>query len=596
MNTFVHQHKIALLVAGFVLAILGGLGLGYVFFKPDGASLPEDPARHAHEAQADETTWTCSMHPQIRQDEPGDCPICGMDLIPLEKNTSSDPLVLEMTPAAVKLAQIETTVLGAGGQAENTLTLSGKIQADERLASSQVAHIPGRIEQLYVAFKGEYVGKGQRVARIYAPELITAQQELIQAMKLKDRNPGLYAAARQKLAYWKLTEAQIAGIEQSQAIQETFDLYADAAGVVTDRRVAVGDYVKQGEGLFDLMNLSRVWVLFDAYEENLPPLAVGDPIEFTTPAVPGKTFSTCISFIDPVIDPQTRVASIRAEVSNAGRLLKPEMFVTGVVASAIEGEEQLLVPKSAVLWTGPRSVVYVQVPDMRVPSYRYQEIELGERVGDAYLVTNGLQAGDEVVTHGNFVIDAAAQLNNQASMMNRQLETGGAADADRPDYTRLTPAAFQRQLDQLVAAYLPLKDALVASDPAQAQTEAQGLLDQLSQLDMAPLQGDLHDYWMTQARALKGHAEAIAGNEALAVQRDQFSFLSAALIETVQVMGLIGDSLYVQHCPMAKDYEGADWLSRQEEIRNPYFGDEMLSCGSVTGELAVPAADSAPAH
>lgn len=583
MNKRLNQYKPQWIIAGILLAVIIGLGLGYLIFQPSSPPVATGDAEHVHEAG--ESIWTCSMHPQIRQNEPGNCPICGMELIPLAENTSSDPLVLEMTAAAVKLAQIETTVIEESGTMEQSLSLSGKIQEDERLAASQVAHIPGRIEKLYVSFQGESVARGQRIAKLYSPELITAQQELFQALKLTSNNPGLLAAARQKLAYWKLTEAQIQEMEASGTIQETFDIYADASGIVTTRRVSVGDYVKQGSVLFDLVNLNRVWVLFDAYEEDLSQIKVGDKVQFTTASVPGKTFNTRITFIDPVINPQTRVASIRGEVSNANRSLKPEMFVKGELLSPTSAENQLLLPKSAVLWTGRRSVVYVKVPDMIVPSFRFQEIELGERVGGNYLINNGLQAGDEVVTYGSFSIDAAAQLNNQQSMMNRMVSNEGNSPSDIPQYASLTPQAFQEQLAEIVAAYLPLKDALVHANRETAQAEANELLSKIEAADMTLLKGDIHTYWMAQAKALAAHAEEIASSEEISVQRDQFSFLSAGLIETIQALGIRGDTVFVQHCPMAMDNQGADWLSLQEEIQNPYFGDQMLTCGSVVQQL-----------
>ena len=150
------------------------------------------------------------MHPQIKQNEPGDCPLCGMDLIPLEENTSNDPLVLEMTNEAVKLANIQTSIVGeTAGQSGKTIRLSGKVQPDERLASSQVAHVPGRIEKLFVSFTGEQVNKGQKIATLYSPELITAQRELLEALKLQTLNPELVEAARNKLRYWKIENATI---------------------------------------------------------------------------------------------------------------------------------------------------------------------------------------------------------------------------------------------------------------------------------------------------------------------------------------------------------------------------------------------------
>ena len=592
-------NKNQLIIIGFVAAILSGLGLGYLAFSPDTNPQETVVLDHVHEV-GEESIWTCSMHPQIRQNEPGDCPICGMDLIPLDQNSSTDPTILEMTPEAVKLAQIETTKIGLSGTTEKRLFLSGKIQADERRASSQVAHIPGRIEKLYVSFEGERVKRGQKIANLYSPELITAQEELIQALKLRESNPGLYKASRQKLSLWKLSEDQINSIEQSQKIEETFDIYADASGVVTLRRVSVGDYVKQGGVLFELINLNKVWVLFDAYEEDLSKIKIGDNIRFTTPSVPGNTFDTRISFIDPVINSRTRVASIRGEVVNTSRSLKPEMFVKGELTSLSKESAQLLIPKSSILWTGKRSVVYIKVTGLNIPSFRLQEVELGERLGSNYLVENGLQEGDEVVTYGSFSIDAAAQLNNQQSMMNRLIGNSENQESPIPNYSSLTPATFKEQLTKLVAAYFPLKDALVQSDVEATKSKAKTFLSSLNLVDMKLINGEVHNYWMKQVQILKSHSETISLEEDIEKQRNQFSFLSAGLIETVQALGITGETLYVQHCPMAMDNNGADWLSLQKEIRNPYFGDQMLTCGSISKHLPesvpVPLSNQNPIH
>ncbi|MDF1866139.1 MAG: efflux RND transporter periplasmic adaptor subunit, partial [Saprospiraceae bacterium] len=317
------------------VAVAVGLGIGYLIFGKNQAAMPVESSQE--EAKAVQTSgaaeeWICSMHPQIRQPEPGLCPICEMDLIPAGSNESDDPLVLQMTESAAKLANIQTTIIGEKeGQSGKTIRLSGKVQADERLASSQVAHIPGRIEKLYVTFTGEQVKKGQKLADIYSPDLITAQRELLEALKLKDVNPNLVEATRNKLRFWKISKETIDAIEQKETIQETFTLYADESGIVTKRRVAVGDYLRQGEPLFDLMNLRKVWVLFDAYEEDLATIKMGNRIEFTTPALPNKTFKTRITFIDPIINPKTRIASLRTEVSNTNGLLKPEMLVYGTL-------------------------------------------------------------------------------------------------------------------------------------------------------------------------------------------------------------------------------------------------------------------------
>ena len=384
------------------------------------------------------------------------------------------------------------------------------------------------------------------------------------------------------MRYWKIGESTIREIEQEGKIQENFTVYADESGIVTNRRVSVGDYVKQGEPLFDLMNLRKVWVLFDAYEEDLPSISIGDKIEFTTPSIPNKTFNTAVSFIDPIIHPNTRVASIRTEVNNLRGTLKPEMLVYGALQKKSGSSSQLAVPKSAVMWTGQRSVVYIKVPDANVPSFEFREIEIGEAFGNSYQIISGLEAGEEVVTYGSFTIDAAAQLNNQASMMNRKVSVEGTDHAAHlPDYTENTPPLFKEQLFSLASTYLTLKDALVATDSEKAKDAANELLGKLDKVDMSLIKDDAHNYWMEQLSAIKAHSEKITITDDIEEQRKQFDFLSQALIKATKVFGIGEKTLYVQHCPMANENEGADWLSNVEEIRNPYFGDKMLTCGLV---------------
>lgn len=571
-----------------VAALIAGLALGYILFRGN------EPEAHVHapvETAEGETIWTCSMHPQIRQPEPGLCPICEMDLIPLDNQASSDPMVLEMTTEAVRLMDIQTTTVGAAdGKGAKILRLNGKIKTDERRAAMQVAHVPGRIEQLFVTFTGERVRKGQRLATIYSPDLISAQRELIEAAKMQDISPELLAAARQKLAYWRIPAATIDRIIENGQIQETFTVSADFSGVVTERMIAVGDYVQRGEPLFAITDLSRLWIELDAYEEDLAEVAVGDRITFTTPGVPGEVFSTRITYIDPLIDPQTRTAVVRAEVNNTNGRLKPEMLVRAQLQTQLErpGDEVLSVPKSAVMWTGKRSVVYVRIPDTAIPSFEFREVVLGEVSGDNYLILEGLAPGEEVVTNGAFTIDAAAQLNNNRSMMNRKVNMPGQdmVVMEKPDFSESVDGAFQRQLTEAVAQYVALKDVLVSSDAKAASAEAAGLIKALSAVDVMLLTGEARDYWARQVDGMQDHTARIQQLTELEEQRAQFDYLSRLMVPTVQAFGVAGRKVYVQHCPMANDNNGADWLSYEDQIRNPYFGDRMLKCGMVTDTIA----------
>lgn len=402
---------------GLLLAL--GLLLGWLIFQNPSSEKSELKAElHDHSAEGHDV-WTCSMHPQIRKDEPGDCPICGMDLIPLQKSdVLLDDQAIEMSESAIKLAEVQTSVVSRGNVSKE-IRLFGKIQADERLLKSQTAHIPGRIEQLLVNVTGENIKNGQLIAKIYSPELVTAQKELLEAKEMAATYPALLNAAREKLRLWKLTDEQISEIEKSGTIKTVFDVYATTSGIVSSRKVNTGDYVSRGDVLYEMADLSRVWALFDAYESDLSWIALGQNVEFTAQALPGKTFSGKITFIDPVVDASSRITKVRVEVPNSGQQFKPEMFVNGIVQSQVSGSgNQLMIPMSAVLWTGTRSVVYVKLPDTDHPAFKMREITLGSTMKNSYVVLDGLAEGEEIVTNGTFSVDAAAQLAGKASMMN----------------------------------------------------------------------------------------------------------------------------------------------------------------------------------
>jgi Cu(I)/Ag(I) efflux system membrane fusion protein len=382
-------------------------------------------AKHDDQTEVvQETIWTCSMHPQIRMPQPGKCPICGMDLIPLTQSgtASLDPDAVHMTPEAAQLANVQTSIVSKQTPVKE-VRLYGKVQADERLLQNQVAHIPGRIESLTVNFTGESVVKGQTLGKIYSPELINAQQELLEALKTKENQPEIYEAAKEKLRQWKLSDNQISEIEVSGIVQNTVDIISNTNGIVTSRRVNTGDYVTQGTVLFDIADLSKVWIMFDAYESDIQFLRNGEKISFTIQAIPGNNYSGKILFIDPVIDPFTRVARVRVEANNEAGKFKPGMFATGIVSSVVEGhKDKLVIPRSSVLWTGKRSVVYVKESSSDEPVFKMREIELGPVLGDSYVVNDGLTEGEEIVTQGTFSVDAAAQLEGKPSMMNLKVQ------------------------------------------------------------------------------------------------------------------------------------------------------------------------------
>lgn len=523
--------------------------------------------------QDEEITYTCSMHPQIRQNEPGKCPLCGMDLTPLTHSSSSgsgSPFVYNMSPEAVALANVQTQKVKSVSP-EHEINLTGRVAVNEQNLAVITANYSGRIERLFVNFTGQQVQKGQRLATIYSPELVTAQSELIEASRFKDVNPVLYNAAREKLRLWKITDAQINDIVNKSEVVTELDVYADQSGIVIRRDIANGDFVNRGTVLFEIADLSNVWILLDAYESDLAFMRVGQKITFTTSSVPGREFTSTISFIEPLINPQTRTAAVRAEINNPQQLLKPEMFVRGKIKAGLSvNEKSLVIPNTSLLWTGRRSIVYIKVPNTEQPAFEMREITLGASLGDYYIVAGGLSEGEEIVTNGVFAIDGAAQLSGNYSMMNRPVDKSIAV-----------PEKFIGQFTDFINHYFMLQNSLVATDFQQSQANAQQLKSALDKIDSKQLDKEAAEGWSKHRADLKKHLNQIVNSKDIEVQREHFSPFSDAVIEAVEVFGVAIESVFVSYCPMAFDDEGAYWLSPVEEINNPYYGSMMLRCGVV---------------
>lgn len=554
-----------------ISTLIFGLLLGWMIF--DSASKNTSQAEtHDH---SEETIWTCSMHPQIRSKEPGKCPLCGMDLTPLSTDSDGDgnPLEIRMSPTAMQLANVQTSIVTKQKPVKE-VRMNGKVKTDERNVYSQSSHIPGRIEKLTVNFTGESIQKGQVLAYIYSPELVSAQEELLEAQKMKESQPSLFNAAKEKLKNWKLTENQINKILKNGEIQEQFPILADVSGVVTDKRINLGDYVQKGQSLYEIADISTVWVLFDVYESDIPWIKQGDKIEFTVRALSNETFKGEVSFIDAVINSVTRVASARVILKNPGQRLKPDMFVQGVIKSQLDvNEEVIVVPKSAVMWTGERSVVYVKNTSSDKVSFLMKMVTLGPSLGDGYLIKEGLEVGEEIATNGTFSIDAAAQLAGKPSMMNPEAgKQHSEISIGQKEKDALAP---------LFESYFTLKNHLVNDDFNAGIASAKQMTTTLNKVDMKHFKGEAHDFWMKRSDKLESQLKNAAATKDIEKLRIFFEQISDEMILLLKTFGAMDKAIYIEHCPMVNNNKGADWLSLESEIRNPYYGEAMLKCGEV---------------
>ncbi|RSK40277.1 efflux RND transporter periplasmic adaptor subunit [Mangrovimonas spongiae] len=556
----------------YLAILVVGLFLGWLLFGDK--SNEEINHNHDEVSQADQM-WTCSMHPQIMQPEPGDCPICGMDLIPAE--AGADGLTkdqFKLTRNAMALANIQTTIVGEDNIENNDITLSGKIAENEEANSVQVSYFSGRIERLNVNSTGETISKGQLLASIYSPELYAAQQELITASSLKESQPELYKAVRNKLKLWKLSDSQINAIETSGKPKEKFSVYATVSGTVTEKLVDQGDYIKQGQPLLKIANLNTVWANFDIYENQIDYFKKGQSVSILSNAYPDKVFKGKVDFIDPILNTNTRTVTLRVVLNNTDEMFKPGMFVKGTIEGILgNGSEAVItVPASAVLWTGKRSVVYLK-SNSDAPVFEMREITLGHKNGDSYQVIEGLNNGDEIVTNGTFTVDAAAQLQGKKSMMNHK--------SNPQDNTMVMTMElsedFKKQFITLLPTYLNLKDAFVESHTKNVSTLAKKMLSKLQNVNQEKVSKMLQNHLSKSIEMV----ENISQTNNLEKQRAAFVILNDNIVAIAKNLNGLESTLYVQRCPMANNNKGAVWLSTEKEVRNPYFGDAMLTCGEV---------------
>ncbi len=530
--------------------------------------------------------WTCSMHPQIRQPKPGQCPICFMDLIPVESHGAGiGPREIELSSTARKLAGV-VTAPAEHRSVTVEVRLTGKVQLDETRVASISTRVPGRIDRLFVNYTGASVNAGDPLADLYSPELVSAQQELLQAAK----QPGgasspLLTATRERLRLWGLSAEQIAGIERDGKVQEHVTFTAPIGGIVVEKEALEGNYVETGMRLFTVADLSHVWVQLDAYESDLAWLNMGQEVKLDVEAFPGEPFKGTVAFIAPLVDPATRTVRVRVEAANSDGRLKPEMFVRAVVQAKVGAEGSalpLVIPATAPLITGPRAIVYVADP-IREGVFEGREVILGPRAGAFYVVREGLQEGEQVVVQGAFKIDSSVQIQGKPSMMapEKIIPPTKPAPLEIPP-----PEAFRKQLGDVLTQVLEMADALARDNLEDALLSATQAQQALESVDRTILDEKAHPHWMQALPPLKKTLVQMKSAKDMETFRTAFAVLSPEMARVIKTFGPIGAvPIHEIRCPMAFNNQGATWLQMDTKVRNPYFGKAMLACGEVVATI-----------
>lgn len=577
--------------AGFLL--LGFLVSSFIF----AVRSCSEPAPHGdHRAtpaaiSSEQTIWTCSMHPQIRQPEPGQCPICGMDLIPVTSGDnvgSSSPTRIVLSERAQALAKLRTVAVRRRADASGQLRLLGRIEANETTLKTITAWTGGRIDRLHVNVTGERVHAGQVIATLYSPEVFAAHQDLLVAKHQIDRmaqSPessrraaaAALDAARERLRLLGVPDNELARMETQERPTRAVAIRTPFAGTVIERMATEGAYVSTGTPLYRLANLSTLWVQLDAYESDLSGVALDDSVRVMVDALPGEDFQGKVAFIDPTVDPRTRTAQVRVLLDNAERRLRPGMFAEATVETGAQadGRGPLVVPATAPLFTGRRAIVYVAVRDGDRTAYEARTVRLGRRLGHFYPVVAGLSEGERVVSRGAFALDADLQIRGGASMMTSPDDTAeGVWDA------AIELSARQRgQLAPIVSAYLAIQESLAADNLSGAKTSAERLIAAIATVSFERSR-EAAAAWAEVSNGLGRHGRHVKAAADLEGARLGFEGLSREVAILLRRFGNPLDTpLNLAFCPMAVGSEGASWVQRGTKIDNSYFGASMRDCG-----------------
>ncbi len=571
--------------------------------------------------------WTCPMHPQVVLPQFGRCPVCSMDLVPYSMSSSSQD-VLEMDARSVELAGVRT-VEAAVTPLSLEVPLVGTVRVAETAVRTIAANVSGRIERLYVDYTGVEVRVGDHLFELYSPALLTAQEELLSAVRqldqLSESNDAFARssaeraarAAREKLRLWQFSQEQIEAIETRATALPSLQVLAPVGGTVIEKRVEQGDFVEPGTVVYELADLAQLWLELEAFEQDLGFLHYGQPVEFTAQALPGVHLRGTVLFVDPTVDARSRTASVRVHVDNSDGELKPGMFVRATIlarlddrgraratelagkwispmhpeilsdqpglcsvcgmdlvpaeslglVSAEDFADPLVIPEGAVLRTGKRAVVYVLEPGSENPGYRARVIELGPRVDDAYVVLGGLSAGEQVVAQGAFRVDSSMQIQAGQSMMSMQSESEQAAKL-----------SFSAAFESFWSIQDRLVQALAADDLALAKLAFAELAHDAQELQGLGLVGDSQRELLIELQALASDTSAL---EQLADLRRELKAIARLSHELLESIGNRSSrELRWAFCPMAFEGRGAHWIQGPGELINPYFGASMLHCGT----------------
>ena len=542
----------------------------------------------------DKTTWTCSMHPQIKVPDFGQCPLCFMDLIPLDNTKILPSNIIELEDKLIQSAGIATYPI-QNKQDRKNLSLYGKVTLKPANKFRVTAWVAGRIDKLFVNSVGEFVRKGQALYDIYSPVLISAHQELIQALSLaSEANPKSshfkslsinVQAIRQKLRFLGLSESELKRLENTKELIQHVTIYAQRSGVIRHVAVKEGEYVKEGQAVLLIANMSELWVEASVYEDDVQSLRGAIQSLIILDSHPQNEIIAKLIRIDPFVNPTTRASRAIFSIPNPdSQFLEGGFAKVQVVTNSQAG---FLIPHSAPLFTGHNAVIFVRKENQ----FESRIVRIVEKTESYYRIIGNVTEGDEVVVKGTFKLDSEFQLQAKDSMMSSEQLTnpyGSRLDLRRPiekaqdwlakhkvdeNFRELSTTLFQQYLEL----HLSLSEDSF-DDSKEILLEIKSILTTFSTNELSiPAKKTFELFKLSMIKAFSNLENTILFNDIRIV----FDQLSSWIILFIENKWLSYDENLIKfYCPMAFDNKGAFWVQDDEEILNPYFGSKMINCGN----------------
>ncbi len=570
------------LLIGFII-IAVGIGLGAAFGERVGHLFERGQALTAADHDGPTQYYTCGMHPWVILPAPGDCPICQMALTPLDPakftgEIAIDPVTVQNI--GVRVAPVVT------GPLTKTIRTVGVVDYNEGAVRDVNTKIAGWIEKVHLDSLGAHVKKGDPLFEIYSPQLYAAQEEYLLTLRNQSQasSAALLEAARTRLKFFDISDAQIDALAKAGEPSKTMTIYSPHEGVVVAKHANDGMKVEPGMQVYRIADLSKVWVLVTLYEYQLPYVQVGQKATMSLSYVPGQTFEGEVIYVYPYLDRKTREVQVRLEFDNEGELLKPGMFANVELVNTLAAE-RTLAPRAAVIDTGERQMAFVSRGEGK---FEPRQVHMGvETAGGMVEILDGLKPGEMVVTSGQFLIDSESKIREAlAKMIKGDLASEQRVTAELAGESELKslPADVAASLAAALDSYMTVGQQLAddklegIADPARAVAAS---LEKAAKIDIPGDEHFWHKHQQTVADARAAALKLIRPAD-IAAARLQYGNLSTALRKLLMATGIPATypaEVQLLRCPMyLEDQGGAYWLQTAGDVRNPYMGKRMREC------------------